>query len=138
MTRRSRRLCTYNYFHKASSGNLLCLLPEVLSDCSSPSVYCCGDDFSIINSTKWTPAFCKPASGEHSDCFSLQLLTGIQQTEASFPLFSTLQARSLPEWNALDSFQMFCISIFEFPAFLQCILSACKKLNTVLLLTELM
>lgn len=47
------------------------------------------------------------------------------------------QKKKMPERNALDSFQMFCISIFEFPTFLHCIVLACKEVNTVCLLMGL-
>ena len=104
---------------KPPSGNLVCLLPQVLTDCSSLCVYCCSADSRIINRTKWTPVFCKPASGEHSVCCCLQLLTSIQKTEDSLSS-SPSQAKKkkkkkmLPDWNEIYFLQIFFFSYFLF------------------------
>lgn len=119
--------CTFTITcdHKVSSGNLVCLLPGMLIDCSSLTVYCCWADSSIINRPKWTPDLCKPASGEHSVCCCVQLLISIQQTAASLSSLCPvprLQAKIRTKQNALILFQMFCISILVFPTSPQCIL----------------
>lgn len=136
MTVRSRSIP-----QRPPSGNLVCLLPLVLTDCTSLCVYCCSADSRIINRTKWTPVFCKPASGEHSVCCCLQLLTSIQETEDSLSSSPTQAKKKKREaaWTECIWFtsNVFYLLFWIFQKHFHCIVLACKEWNTVCLLTGL-
>ena len=115
MTVRSRSIP-----QRPPSGNLVCLLPLVLTDCTSLCVYCCSADSRIINRTKWTPVFCKPASGEHSVCCCLQLLTSIQETKDSLSSSPTQAKKKKKKRGCLNGmhlihFKCFLSPILNFP-----------------------
>lgn len=122
----SRWRRTHNQFHKASTDSFICMLPDVLIDCSSFAVYACGTYSSVITQTEWTPDFCKLASGVHSVCCCLQLPTSIQQSEPFIPPDSSLfcSAGKKDGWTECI---LFISNVLCFQNFPPCILLAFKS-----------
>lgn len=127
----SRCPCTRNHLRWKIS---VCLLLEVLIGCSSLGVYTCDAISRINDRAKLMPD--KLYAKKKKPLVSIWFASAQNSWEASNKLkhpsllFSPLlQAKTVPERNALDSFQMFSISVFKFPTFPRSVVFTCKEVN---------